>query len=75
MVNVHFLRKLASDELKDTMFFCTGELPIKKRDPNWVKLDVPKISVKIITNRNITVNTRKCKSIPEAKWIIQHIDI
>ena len=75
MVNVHFLRKIASDELRDTMFFCTGERVIKTRDPAWVKLDVPKISVKIITNRNITVNTKKCKSIHEAKWIIQHIDI
>jgi hypothetical protein len=73
MVNVHFLRKLASDELKDTMFFCTGERVIKTRDPSWVKLDVPNISVKIVTNRNITVNNEKCKSIPEAKWVIQHL--
>jgi hypothetical protein len=75
MVNVHFLRKLASDELKDTMFFCTGERVIKTRDPAWVKLDVPKISVKIVTNRNITVNKEKCKSIHEAKWVIQHMNI
>jgi hypothetical protein len=75
MANVHFLRKLASDELRDTMFFCTGERPIKTKEPTWVKLDVPSISVKIVTNRNITVNKEKCKSIHEAKWVIQHMNI
>lgn len=73
MANVHFLRKLASDELRDTMFFATGQRAVKTKDPAWVKLEVPNISVKIVTNRNITVNKEKCKSIPEAKWVIQHI--
>jgi hypothetical protein len=31
------------------------------------------INVKIITNRNITVNGDKCKSVSEAKFAIQQL--
>ena len=71
MANVHFLRKLASDELRETLFFATGIVPIKERSKSDVKLLAGNFNVKIVTNRNIYVNGDKCKSIPEAKWVIQ----
>ena len=52
--------------------FATNNLTV---NPNGGKINGGTANVKIITNRNITVNTKKCKSIHEAKWIIQHIDI
>lgn len=73
VANVHFLRKLASDELRDTMFFATGRVPSKERDPNFVLLKADWLNVKIVTNRNITVNGDKCKSVPEAKYAIQQL--
>ncbi len=73
VANVHFLRKLASDESRDTMFFATGQVPSKERDPKFVLLKADWINVKIITNRNITVNGDKCKSVSEAKFAIQQL--
>ena len=71
MANIHFLRKLASDELRDTLFFATGIVPVKERTKNNVMLRAGDFEVKIVTNRNISINGDKCKSIPEAKWVIQ----
>lgn len=71
--NVHFLRKLASDELRDTLFFATGERVVKMKQSNHVDLQAGKFNVKIVTNRNITVNGDKCRSIPEAKYVIQQL--
>lgn len=69
--NIHFLRKIASDELRDTMFFATGERVVKTKSPNHVVLQAGQFNVKIVSNRNITVNGDKCRSIPEAKYVIQ----
>jgi hypothetical protein len=69
--NVHFLRKLASDELVDTLFFATGFRVEKTRTPDFVTLKAGQFEVKIKTNRSITVNGDKCKSVPEAKYVIQ----
>lgn len=69
--NVHFLRKLASDELQDTLFFATGEVPIKEKSPDFWTLTAGQYKVLIFTNRKITVNGEKCKSAPEAKYVIQ----
>jgi hypothetical protein len=71
--NVHFLRKLASDELRDTLFFATGERVVKMKQSTHVDLHAGKFNVKIVTNRNITVNGDKCRSIPEAKYVIQQL--
>ena len=73
MANVHFLRKIASDELRDTMFFATGERVVKDRQKAFWTLTAGPFSVKIVTNRNITVNGDKCKSVPEAKYVIQSL--
>lgn len=71
MANIHFLRKLASDELQDTLYFATGNLPVKERNEDFVILKSLPFEVKIINIRNILVNGDKCRSIPEAKYVIQ----
>ena len=71
MANMFFLRKIASDELMDTLFFATGQRAEKiKERSNWT-LNVDKFSVIIVNNRNIKVNGEKCRSVPEAKYVIQ----
>lgn len=73
MANIHFLRKLAADELMDTMFFATGIPPTKtKSTANWTLSGGP-LKVVIVNNRNISVNGDKCKSVPEAKYVIQDL--
>lgn len=73
MSNVHFQRKVASDELWDTLFFATGEYPIKTKNPEFRMLEVPGFSVKIVNFKNITVNGDKCRSVHEAKFVIQEL--
>jgi hypothetical protein len=73
MANIHFLRKLASDDLMDTLFFATGSRVVKTKQKSHWDLSAGPFNVKIVTNRNITVNGDKCKSIPEAKYVIQEM--
>jgi hypothetical protein len=73
MSNVHFQRKVAADELWDTLFFATGAMPVKQKTPEFRMLEVPGIKVKIMHFRNITVNGDKCKSVSEAKYVVQEI--
>ena len=73
MANVHFQRKIASDELSDTLYFSTGTCAVRTRSPNnWV-LATKEIKVVIVNTRNITVNGDKCKSISEAKFVIHDL--
>lgn len=71
--NVHFLRKLAADELRETLFFATGQRVNKERTPDYYTLTAGKYNVKINHNRNIIVNGDRCKSVPEAKYVIQEM--
>lgn len=71
MTNHHFQRKLASDELYDTLFFATGEYPIKSKQPEFRTLVAPGFHIKILHFKNITVNGDKCKSVSEAKYVVQ----
>ena len=73
MSNVHFQRKVASDELWDTLFFATGEYPEKTKQPEFRTLEVPGFFVKIVNFKNITVNGDRCKSVSEAKYVIQEL--
>jgi hypothetical protein len=73
MTNVHYQRKVASDELWDTLFFATGEYPTKSKQPEFRMLEVPGFSVKIVNFKNITVNGDKCRSVHEAKFVIQEL--
>lgn len=71
MANFHFQRKAASDELRDTLFFATGSLVQKQRNPNDITLTVDIFKVVIKHFRLITVNGDKCRSVSEAKYVIQ----
>ena len=62
---------IAGDELRDTLFFATGTRAEKIKSPEFVILRVPEFEVKIVNFRNITVNNDKCRSVAEAKFVIQ----
>lgn len=71
MANIHFERKACSDELKETLFFATGEVPIKDKFPSHVELKTTGFVVKIVGFKNITVNSTKVKSLAQARYEIQ----
>lgn len=71
MANNFFLRKLAQDELWDTIFFASGEVPNKNKTDAFVELQTKSLDVKIYTNRNIYVNGKKFKSTDDVKRYIQ----
>jgi hypothetical protein len=73
MANNHFQQKIASDELSDTLFFATGEYPIKTKTAEFRTLAVPGFSIKILHFKNITVNGDKCRSVSEAKYVVQDL--
>ena len=73
MTNFHFQRKLASDELYDTLFFATGEYPTKTKTPEFRILVVPGFHIKIKHFKNIVVNGDMCKSVSEAKYAVQDL--
>ncbi len=73
MANNHFLRKMASDELLDTLFFSTGSVVTKTRTPDTTTLSVPNVTVVIRHNRNIKINGELHKSIHEAKLKLQRM--
>ena len=75
MANVFFQRKIASDELRDTLFFATGNSVEKIKSPESTILRVPQFEVKIVNFKNITVNGDKCRSVSEAKYVIQELII
>lgn len=68
--NVHFLRKMASDELRETLFFCTGIRPIKERTSGYTSLKCGDIEVKVNHTRSIKINGDQCRSVWEAKFVI-----
>lgn len=70
MANNYFTRKLASDELWDTLFFATGQLPLKEKASSFTTLKCAVFTAQIFNDRRITVNGVKCKSIREAKSVI-----
>jgi len=64
---------IASDELRDTLFFATGNRVEKIKSPEFVTLRVPDFEVKIKHFKHITVNNDVCRSVPEAKYAIQEL--
>jgi len=73
MANIHFLRKLAVDELWDTMFFATGERPVKEKTPEFYVLRAENLEMKIHSTRKVFVNGDLCRSVPEAKYAVMEI--
>lgn len=68
--NIHFVRKMVSDELRDTLFFCTGIIAEKNRTPAYTELRSGNILVQVKNTRAINVNGDPCRSIWEAKYVI-----
>jgi hypothetical protein len=73
VANVHFQRKIVSEELSDTLYFSLGTRATRTRSPNNWTLTTNEFKVVIVNTRNITVNQEKCKSIPEAKYTIHYL--
>lgn len=73
MANIHFERKACSDELSATLFFATGVVPTKERLPSHVSLKASTIEVNIVGFKNITINSKKFKSLSQARYEIQRI--
>jgi hypothetical protein len=71
MANVHFMRKLAKDELWDTMFLASGEYPDVVKTKDFYKLNTAKFQATIYNGNRIVVNGTKCKGIYSAKLFIQ----
>ena len=68
--NIHFFRKLAADELRETLYFSTGLTVEKIREPNFTILRAGNIEVKIKHLKYIHVNNDPCHSVYEAKLVI-----
>lgn len=68
--NIYFLRKIISDELRDTLFFCTGIVAEKSRTSESTDLRSGNITVKVSSNKSIKVNQEACGSVWEAKYVI-----
>lgn len=71
MANNYFTRHLASDELRDTLFFATGEVPVKEKTSEYSTLSTRRFNAKIFSDRRIVMNDVKCRSIHEAKLFVQ----
>jgi hypothetical protein len=71
MANIAFMRKLISDELYDTLYFVSGEVPVKTRTNASTILEVPRIKIKIINGRKIYFNDKEYKYSSQIKKDIQ----
>lgn len=73
MANIHFLRKIAVDELWDTMFFATGQRPVKEKTPNFYILKADNLELKIHSTNRVIVNGDTCRSVHQAKYAVAEI--
>jgi len=73
MSNNHFLRKLAADELFDTLFFSTGNRVTKTKTSDTTTLAVPNITVVIRHTKNIKINGELHNSVYLAKMTLQRM--
>ena len=73
MANIHFERKACSDELRETLFFATGEVPAKDRQAAYVALKTSGFNIKIVGFKNIMVNGKRLNSLTQARYEIQRI--
>jgi hypothetical protein len=71
MANTAFIRKLIADELYDTLFFVSGEVPIKTRSKLSTVLEVPRIKVEIINGRKMYMNGTQYRFSGEVRQEIQ----
>lgn len=67
MANIYFSRKVASDELLETLFFATGTSPTKEKSKDFTLLKADQFEAKVYSSYRIEINKVKCKSISEVK--------
>ena len=72
-MNAAYYRKLACDELYDSMFFATGNIPVKETTKESIIMIAGFLTMKIVNDRRIYVNNDLCKSVPEAKYVVADI--
>lgn len=72
-MNNAFLKKLVCDELKETLFFATGEVPEREKFDSFIHLCAGKYSIEVESHKRILVNGNFCTSGLQAKWIIQEM--
>lgn len=72
MANIHFLRKMAQDDIWDTLVFAAGEIPVKTKTKDFVELKTKPFDVRIYSNRRIVINGNKLTAIKDVKQFIQY---
>lgn len=56
MAHTAFIRKLIADDLYDTLYFVSAEVPVKTRSKSSTILEVPRIKVEIVNGRKVFLN-------------------
>jgi hypothetical protein len=69
-MSAKFYLNLACDELYDSMFFATGERPVKEKSEEFIIMTAGFLTMKVVHDRRIYVNNDLCKSVPEAKYVV-----
>jgi hypothetical protein len=70
MANIYFSRKIACDELWETLFFATGQVPVKEKLKDFTILKVNQFETKVYSSHRIEINKQKCKSISDVKQYV-----
>lgn len=73
MAHVAFIRKLIADDLYDTLYFVSAQVPIKTRSKSSTILEVPNIKIEIINGRKILFNGTEYRYVNYVKKDIQEI--
>jgi hypothetical protein len=71
MSNTAFIRKLVIDDLIDTLYFVSGQVPVKNRSKYSTTIEVPCIKVEVFNGRKIHLNDKIYKYSSEVKRDIQ----
>ena len=69
-MSAKFYLNLACDELYDSLFFATGEIPVKEKTEEFTMMKAGFLTMKVVHDRRIYVNGDLCKSVPEAKYVV-----
>lgn len=71
MAHAAFIRKLIADDLYDTLYFVSGEVPVKTRSKSSTILEVPRIKVEVVNGRKVFLNGMEYRHGGEVKKDIQ----
>jgi hypothetical protein len=62
---------MAQDELYDTLFFASGEVPSKEKSKDFTILKTIDFEAKIYSTRKIILNGRRFNTVYETRMMIQ----